>query len=830
VTQTPHSAATPVMRQYRDAKERHPDGILLFRMGDFYEIFFEDAQIAAPVMGVTLTSRPMGKSGRAPMCGVPHHAWQAYVGRLLRAGHKVVICDQLEAAVKNKIVKRDVTRVLTPGTVVEDAYLDPARPNYLVAAWTRGADAGIAACDVSTGELLLCQLPRERLQAELERLAPAELLVPPDVEEYRFDPARGQQRLRDMLGIAFVASIGAGQAPLAVGAAGVVLDYLKQNQTRVAAGSFTVRTYSPDATMPLDAATVRNLELPALISLVDRTRTPIGARQLRDWLGAPMRDAESIELRLGAVEELFSGPALRDHLEAALKPVGDLERLVARAAQGHASPRELVALRRSLEAIPALQEAINACGALVIKELATRVTGVPELADQLARALVEDPPATLRGGGVIRAGYDVDLDAISGASRSAREWIARLEASERRRTGIRSLKVGFNKVFGYYIEVTHSNTAQLPTDYVRKQTLVGAERYLTPELKEKEAVVLSAQERTAARELEILEALSAAVAKVAPTLRDTAQAVGMLDALLSFAVAASEHAWRRPEVNAGLRLSITGGRHPLVEHALPAGTFVANDLELDPDSEQVVILTGPNMAGKSTYLRQAAVIVLLAQCGSFVPAERAVIGLADRIFTRVGAHDDISAGMSTFMVEMTETAYILHHATRSSLVILDEVGRGTSTYDGVSIAQAVVEHLHDSPKLGCRTLFATHYHELTALSERLPRIRNQRVEVLEEGETVRFLHRVVPGGADRSYGIHVAAVAGLPSGVIARARQVLADLERQRPLEPPELQLGLPIELAPDALRKELEEIEPDSLSPLEALQKLYQLRARLTP
>jgi len=824
------STITPVMRQYRDAKEKHPDGILLFRLGDFYEIFFDDAKLAAPIMGVQLTSRPLGKTGRAPMCGVPHHAWQAYVGKLLHAGHKVVICDQIEAASKNKIVRRDVTRVLTPGTVVEDAYLEPSRHNYLVAAWSRGLEAGIAACEVSTGELLLCQLPKDRLQSELERLAPAELLSPPEIEEYRFDPVRGQQRLKDILGIAYPASVGAQDAPLAVGAVGVVLDYLKQNQTKVAPGSFTVRTYSPDATMPLDAATVRNLELPSLVQLIDRTSTPVGARQLGAWLGAPLRDAESIELRLAAVDELVDAPALQDRLRDVLKPVGDLERLVTRAAQGHATARELVGLRRSLEAIPAVQEALAPCSALVTRELAGHVSTAPELASTLARALVEDPPPTLRQGGVIRHGYDADLDEISDASRGARDWIAKLEATERRRTGIRSLKVGFNKVFGYYIEVSHANTAHLPDDYVRKQTLTGGERYITPDLKQREAIVLSAQERIAARELEILHDLGTAVTEAAPALRASAHAIGMVDALLSLAVAAAEHGWRRPEVNAGLQLSIKGGRHPLVERGLPAGVFVANDLELDPDAAQIVILTGPNMAGKSTYLRQAAMIVLLAQCGSFVPAERARIGLADRVFTRVGAHDDISAGMSTFMVEMTETAYILNHATRSSLVIFDEVGRGTSTYDGVSIAQAVVEHLHDAPRLGCRTLFATHYHELTALAERLPRVRNQRVEVLEEGDSVRFLHRVVPGGADRSYGIHVAAVAGLPSGVIARARDVLGELERQRPLEPPDVQLGLPIEMTPDSVRKELEEIDPASLSPLEALQKLYQLRAKLTP
>jgi len=816
------------MRQYREAKEQHPEGILLFRLGDFYEVFFDDAVIAAPVMGITLTSRPLGKSGRAPMCGVPYHAWQSYVGKLLRAGYKVVICDQMEAPGKGPVVKRDVTRVLTPGTVVEDSYLDPARPNYLVAAWTHGAEAGLAACDISTGELLLCQLPAERLSAELERLAPAELLEPPAIEAYRFDPVRGQQRLRDLLGIAYPAAVGAGDAPLAVGAAGVVLDYLKQIQTRLGPGLLSVRTYSPDATMPLDAATVRNLELPELVKLLDHTRTPIGARRLRAWVGAPMRDAESIELRLSAVDELFSSPPVQDRLASALTDVGDLERLVSRAAQGRAGARELVALRRSLEAVPAVRDATGACEALAIRELAAQITAAPELASELARALVEDPPIHTRDGGAIKHGYDAELDGITDASQSAREWIASLESSERRRTGIRSLKVGFNKVFGYYIEVSNANAVSIPTDYVRKQTLTGAERYLTPELKEKEAVVLSAQERIAAREVEILRDLGGKVAESAPALRATGQAIGSLDALRSLAVAAVRERWRRPNVNVGLALTIRGGRHPLVERHLPEGAFVANDLELDPASEQIIILTGPNMAGKSTFLRQAAVIVLLAQCGSFVPVEQASVGLVDRIFTRVGAHDDISAGMSTFMVEMTETANILNHATRASLVVLDEVGRGTSTYDGVSIAQAVVEYLHDSPRLGCRTLFATHYHELTALAERLPRVRNQRVEVLEEGETVRFLHRVVPGGADRSYGIHVAALAGLPSGVIARSRQVLAELERQRPLEPPEQQLGLPMEMAPDPLRKELEEIEPDTLSPLEALQKLYELRSRL--
>jgi len=818
---------TPALRQYREAKAAHPDAILLFRMGDFYEIFFEDAQAAAPIMGVTLTSRPMGKTGRAPMCGVPHHSWQGYVGKLLRAGRSVVICEQMEAPTGKGVIRREVTRVLTPGTVVEEAYLDPGRSNYLVAAWTQGGWAGLAACEVSAGELLLCQLPAERLPAELDRLAPAELLTPPAVEAFRFDPERGRRRLQELLGIAHPAAIGADEAPLALGAAGVVLDHLRQGQVRVEPGIFRVRTYAPEATMPLDAATVRNLELPALLKLVDRTSTAIGARRLRAWLSAPLRDVEAIELRLGAVAELGAGAGFRERLRAALREAGDLERLVGRAAQGLASPRELVALRRSLEALPGVVEAVGPASALALRTLAGRLHGAPDLAAELARALVDDPPATAREPGSVRAGYDAALDGIREASRTAREYIASLEAGERERTGIRGLRVGYNRVFGYYIEVSHAQAGAVPADYVRKQTLTGAERYITPEMKEHEAVVLNAQHDALAREQEVLRDLCGRVAATAEPLLVTAEALGDLDALAGLAETASAPGWARPEVSASLELRILGGRHPVVEASLPTGSFVGNDVDLDPDGQQVIVLTGPNMAGKSTYLRQVALIVLLAQCGSFVPADKAVIGLADRVFTRVGAHDDLSSGMSTFMVEMTESANILNHATRASLVVLDEVGRGTSTYDGISIAQALVEHIHD--RVGCRTLFATHYHELTALADRLPRVCNQRVEVIEEGDRVRFLHRVVPGGADRSYGIHVAALAGLPPSVIARARQVLGDLERHRPLEPPAFQLGLPLETAADPVAAELSELDLDQLTPIEALQKLYELRSRLS-
>ncbi|HKA12965.1 MAG TPA: DNA mismatch repair protein MutS [Candidatus Dormibacteraeota bacterium] len=814
------------MKQYWAAKLRHPGAILLFRMGDFYEIFFDDAVEAAPIMGVTLTSRPM-RDGRQPMCGVPHHAWQGYVGKLLRAGKKVVICDQVDEPAgggHSGVVRREITRVLTPGTVVDDAYLEPGISNWLVAAWSRGAESGLAACDVSTGELMLCQLPLDQLQSEIDRLAPAELLQPPAIDSYRFDPERGRQRLADQLEVRFAASIGAEESPLAIGAAGVILEYLQHNQVPVEPGLFRIRTYSPDATMQLDAPTVRNLELPALLQLVDRTCTPIGARRLRRWIWAPLRDAEAIEMRLGAVSELSKGG--RTALRTALGEVGDLERLVGRAARGLASPRELVALRRSLEAVPAVSAAGATAASLLLRQLAAAIKPDPTLADELARALAEDPPAVMRDGGAIRPAYDAELDRIQEASSAAREWISSLEQVERERTGIKSLKVGYNRVFGYYIEVSHANVELIPDDYIRKQTLTGAERYLTPELKEKEAIVLNALQDRVDRELEILRELQRRVAHAAPDLLSCAAAIGELDALASLAETGADLGWVRPGVSTGLRLAIEGGRHPMVEASLGREDFVPNDTVLDPSREQIVVLTGPNMAGKSTYLRQVALIVLLAQSGSLVPASSASIGLVDRVFTRVGAHDDLAAGMSTFMVEMTETANILNHASPSSLVVLDEVGRGTSTYDGVSIAQAVVEHIHDSPRLGCRTLFATHYHELTALADRLARVRNERVEVAEEGGSIRFLHRVVAGGADRSYGIHVAALAGLPPQLIARAREVLAELERQRPLEPVEQQLALP--LVEDEVRQELSTIELDGLSPLEALQKLYELRARL--
>ncbi|MGH7870301.1 MAG: DNA mismatch repair protein MutS, partial [Candidatus Dormibacteraceae bacterium] len=611
-------------------------------------------------MVVTLTSRPL-REGRHPMCGVPHHAWESYVGKLLRAGKKVVLCDQVEPPGGKGVVRREVTRVLTPGTVVEESYLEPARSNWLVAAVSSGNEAGLAACDISTGELQLCQLPAERLPAELARLAPAELLTAPEVEPYRFDPERGKHRLAELLGITVMASIGAEKAPLAVGAAGVVLDYLENNQVRLAPGLLRVFTYSPDETMQLDQSTIKNLELDSLLRLIDRSKTPIGARRLRRWLWAPLREIEAIELRLGAVQELVQG--LGEKLAASLAPVGDLERLLSRAAQGLAGPRELVQLRRSLEALPEVIKTARQATSHRLRQLIDSVEYDGALAAELARALVEDPHAMLREGGAIRPGYDAELDRIQEASREAREWISGLEAAERERSGIKSLKVGFNKIFGYYLEVSHANSELVPADYLRKQTLTGGERYITPELKERETVVLNAQQDRLERELVILHQLQEQVAMAVPQQLGWADVVGELDALSALANAASELGWIRPMLSKNLELTIQDGRHPVIEQVVGAGGFVANPTNFDTAGTRIVILTGPNMAGKSTYLRQVALIVLLAQCGSFVPAATAAIGITDRIFTRVGAHDDLAAGMSTFMVEMAETANILNHAT-----------------------------------------------------------------------------------------------------------------------------------------------------------------------
>jgi len=819
---------------------------VLFRLGDFYETFGDDAERAAPILGITLTSRELGKGQRLPMAGVPYHAFESYVGKLLKAGVKVALCDQVEpAGAARGLVRREVVRVLTPGTVVEDSYLEGGGANYAVAVCLRSHYHGIAALDCSTGELALLRVEPtdDALGDELTRLRPAELIVSESdrprmlalvgrtpvswVDPQDFDARAAVDRLLTLLGVETLAAFGCDEWPEALAAAHALLRHAERSHLRLEAGLLRLHAEHPRAYMHLDPATRRSLGLAVDRSasgddlaglMVREATTTMGARTLRRWLGQPLRDREPLEERLGRVTQLVQDPLPRGQLQSELRGMPDLERIAARTGQGLATPRDLRALLKALMALPAIRAIAARWPELAGPAPSTSQDGIRDL---LSAALVDDVPATLREGGVFKAGFDAELDALRDGSKAAREWIAGLEQTERQRTGIRSLKVGFNQVFGYYLEISHANREAIPAEYVRKQTLVNGERYVTPELKEKETLVLNARSAMVAREQTLFGELCRRITAAGKDLLDTAAWLAELDALAALGSAAAQQRWVRPSFRDEPGCEIIGGRHPLVEAALGPGRFVPNDLRLDPVDQQVVLLSGPNMAGKSTYLRQAGIIVLLAQVGSFVPAERAVIGLCDRIFTRVGAHDELAKGLSTFMVEMVETAHILAHATPRSLLIFDEVGRGTSTYDGVSIAQAILEYIHDAPQLRSLTLFATHYHELTALAQRLPRLRNFRMEVREEGERVIFLHQVVEGGADRSYGIHVAELAGLPRQVVVRARQVLSDLEGQRPLERPDAnaQLSLPLD---HPVVSELKQLDLERLSPREALEKLF--------
>lgn len=858
---TLEEADTPVLREYRSVKETYPDAIVLARLGDFFELFGPDAETAAPVLGVTLTSRSYGQAGRLPMCGVPHHAVSQYVRRLLDAGHRVVLWDQVGEVVAGRTVRREVTRVLSPGTVVEGDLLEPDRVARCVALAPRGGRTGVAALDASSGELLLLEVEgtfeSAALRDELARLDVAELLVAEGVEPPQslapgvtrtavpgayLEPSRASERLRRVAGTVTLRGLGVEEMEMAVSAAGAVLGYCERSRISLPEGFLRVTTAGGGDTMPLDPPTRRNLELlaplggggPSLLQLLDRCRTPMGSRLLRRRIQEPLTDPVAINARLDGVAALVAGRGERDELRKRLAAVRDLERLVGRCVQGLASPRDLGGVRDTCLAIPALRQALHDPRGEVLGAL-ERCDVPADIAARLAQLLVDEPPATARDGGAIRPGADPELDSLQQSSRAAREYISTLEERERGRTGIRSLKVGYNRVFGYYLEIPNAHRDSVPADYVRKQTLVGAERYITPDLKEQETIVLHARERMVAREQELLRDCARTVADRSAPLLDCSAAVAVIDVAQALATVADEEGWTRPDVDMSSVLDIEGGRHPLVERSLGAGRFVANDTSLDV-AHRVVVLTGPNMAGKSTYLRQVALIALLAQVGAYVPAARARIGVCDRIFTRVGAQDDLSGGLSTFMVEMAETAAILRQATGRSLVVLDEIGRGTSTYDGLSIAQAIVEHIHESPQLNCRTLFATHYHELTELAGRLQRVVNARVEVLEDGERITFLHRIVPGGADRSYGIHVARLAGLPAGVIARARQLLAEHESERPLDrgepgraPSQLDLAIPVPLAHPVV-DELLDLDVDALTPLAALNKLAELRQRVAP
>ena len=853
---------TPIRKQYLEIKRQYPDTILFFRLGDFYETFDQDAETAARELDIVLTSRPVAKGIRTPMAGIPHHAAENYLARLIEKGYHVAICEQVGDQPIRGLFPRKVVRVVTPGTVVEAGLLPGDANNYLVCvAVGEEKDgegrAGVAYVDITTGEFAVTELGGGDLwavlRAELTRLRPAEILHPDSYKlpegipghatalpAWRFEPARGQDVLLRHFQVAALDGFGLRGLSLATSAAGAIIQYINETQPSALQLLTSLSTYSLTEFMVLDAATRRNLELTetlrggsvrgSLLGELDLTVTPMGKRLIRQWVSKPLIDVAQICRRQDGLAFFHAHGLLRVELRTGLKALGDLERLVMRVVGGSAQPRDLVAMRSTLQKLPGIYDKLPEEGE-AIDEIRQEFQVCSDELSFLEAALADDPPATLQNVGVIRPGYSAELDGVLERSRHARDWIANLEAVERERTGIKSLKVGYNKVFGYYIEVTRSNAELAPAEYIRKQTLVNAERYITPEMKEYEALVLNAEERIHEIEGRLFREVCARLGSSAKRLLGTARALAQFDVLAALAEAAVNGGYNRPEVVPEDVLEIQDGRHPVVERSLSGERFVPNDTVF-AEGERIRIITGPNMSGKSTYLRQVALITLMAQMGSFVPAASARIGVVDRIFTRIGAQDEIHAGQSTFMVEMIETANILHHATQRSLLVLDEIGRGTSTYDGVSIAWAVVEYIHNHPNLRSKTLFATHYHELTQLAELLPGVSNYNVAVSETDGKVVFLHKIIPGGADRSYGIHVGQLAGLPRPVVQRAGEILHQLETSS---------GKAVRLNPDAPRQlalfpetnplvdELKTLDVNTLSPIEALNKIFEWKKRFT-
>ena len=854
---------TPARRQYLRIKKEHQDEVLLFRMGDFYETFDDDARILSRELEIALTSREMGRGQRVPLAGIPYHALEPYLARLINKGYKVAICEQTsDPATSLGLVDREVVRVVTPGTVIEESLLEGKANNYLASVVVDGDEAGLAYADITTSEFATSQFPLSHLPVELGRLAPSEVLAPEghddlpvqesttitrlEPDAFHLDWAR--ESLQGHFGVASLEGYGCEHLPLAIRTAGAIIDYLGRNQ-KAALGQITsLYTYSTSEYMVLDPQTRRNLELfsggrwgaanLSLLSVLDRTKTAMGGRLLRRWLGQPLLDLHRLLQRQEAVAWFHRSALRRERIVAMLESVSDIERLINRVRGSSATPRDLVGLANSLEAAPGIRAILQEDDdAEKVAWLAQDMADNTEVVELIRRAINDDPPPSVGEGKVIRQGFSPDLDEIRQASSDAQGYIARLEQRERQRTGIKSLKVGYNRVFGYYIEVSKPNLSQVPQDYVRRQTLVGGERFITPEMKEYESLILNAQERIGELESALFRQVCVQVGEVASAIMATAQAIAHVDVFCSLADVASRYGYVRPELNDADIIAIKQGRHLVVERMLQPGAFVPNDTSLSNKDDQLIILTGPNMSGKSTYIRQGALIVLMAQIGSFVPADSATIGLVDRIFTRVGLQDDVALGQSTFMVEMLETAAILNHATRRSLIILDEIGRGTSTYDGLAIARAVAEYIHSHPRLGCKTLFATHYHELTQLADFLPRVRNYNVAVSEDQGNVVFLRRIVPGGADKSYGVHVARLAGLPGSVINRAWEVLYELEngasapqargraRRGGNAPPPAQLPL-LTTTPPTI-EELLALDVASMTPLEAITKLYELQQK---
>ena len=863
---------TPLMTQYSKIKASHPDTILLFRMGDFFETFDEDAKIASKVLGITLTKRANGAAEDVPLAGFPHHAIDTYLPKLVRAGYRVAVCEQVENPKFAKgIVKREVIEVVTPGVAFSDRILDHKKNNYLMAVCIKEEIAGISFCDISTGEFYAYEVPSSLVQQQIESISPSEILVQKKdkeqflsivnkvnssiritkVDEWVFNFEYAKELLIMQFKTVNLKGFGIENFTTGIISSGVVLNYLQETQKENLSHLNKVSAYNPSEYMTLDYSTKRNLEITfsmqdggregSLISILDKTETAMGGRLLKKWISAPLRKLDLIKKRQDSVEELVKNKPLRKNLINELKEIGDLERLISKVCTGRANPREIIALKTSLQKIPSIKDYLSNAEIKTLSQISVKLITLDKLVEKIQNSIVDTPPLSMADGGVIKSGFSPELDELRDISLHGKDWIANLQKTERERTGISSLKVSFNKVFGYYIEVSHTHKEKIPQDYIRKQTLVNSERFLTPELKDYEEKILNAEEKIYELETQLFNEIRLTVAAEAEAVQQNARMIAMLDCFISFAECAEQYNYVKPELNDGNSIEIIEGRHPVVERILPPGEkFTANDCKIDNENDQIIILTGPNMAGKSVYLRQIGLMVLLAQIGSFVPAKKAQIGIVDRIFTRVGASDNIAAGESTFLVEMQEAANILNNATSKSLILLDEIGRGTSTFDGISIAWAITEYLHENPDVAAKTLFATHYHELNEMAELFPRIKNYKVEVREHGDKVFFLHKVSVGKADHSYGIQVAQMAGLPVFVSNRAKEVLQNLESKE-LTPYEIkkeklkklkgenenQINL-FEIKDDKIRGEINDIEINNLTPLEALNKLSELKKKV--
>ena len=874
---------SPMMQEYCKTKEEYKDCILFYRLGDFYEMFFDDALLVSKELELTLTGKDCGLEERAPMCGIPFHAADTYINRLIERGHKVAICEQVEDPKKAKgLVKRAVIRVVTPGTTLDATSLDESKNNYLMSIVSIADRFGCAIADITTGDCFLTEVPNsQKLVDEINKFSPAEIICndsffmsgvdTDDLKErlgicifsldaWYFDDDTCRKELREHFHVTNLEGLGISDYDSGIIAAGALFLYLKETQKTALSQMTTIRPYTAERYMLIDSSSRRNLELVetlrekqkrgSLLWVLDKTKTAMGARTLRSFVEQPLIDAEEINRRLEALEELNEKPMLRDEIREYLNPVYDLERLVSRISFKSANPRDMVAFASSLEMIPYIKQVLKDFQAPILKEIYEDMDSLEDITDLIKRAIVDEPPLAQKDGGIIREGFNEDVDKFRSARTDGKKWLTELETKERERTGIKSLKIKYNRVFGYALEVTNTFKELVPENYIRKQTLANAERYITEELKNLENMILGAEDKLYALEYELFSNVRDKVGQEVIRIQRTAKAIAGLDVFASLALVAERNHYVRPKVNEGGIIDIKGGRHPVVEQMIDNDMFIANDTYLDNTKKRVSIITGPNMAGKSTYMRQTALIVLMAQIGSFVPADKAVIGIVDRIFTRVGASDDLASGQSTFMVEMTEVANILRNATAKSLLILDEIGRGTSTFDGLSIAWAVVEYISNSKLLGAKTLFATHYHELTELEGKISNVNNYCIAVKEKGDDIVFLRKIVKGGADKSYGIQVAKLAGVPDPVINRAKEIVEELvtaditgkvkniavqgsetkkKTQKKLDEVDLtQFSLFDTVKDDDVLNELKELDISHMTPMDAMNKLYQLQNKL--